>query len=87
MTFIFIHMLSFMLQPTCPVNHPCICAFIHSFIRSFVHSFVCYLTCERDILTTNEPIVMAVDTSGLSIGQGHETIYFGVRRSKSKSHV
>jgi len=36
MTFIFIHMLSFMLQSTCPVNHPCICAFIHSFLRPFI---------------------------------------------------
>ena len=45
-----------------------------------VSSFVCYQSCEHDVLKTNKLVLMQIGTSG----QRHDTINFGVRRSKFK---
>jgi len=46
---------------------------VRSSVRLFVPQFVCYPSREHDILTT-----MQIGTSG----QGHESVNFGVKRSK-----
>jgi len=51
-----------------------------------VRSFVCHQTCERDILKTNEPILMPVGTSG-PWGISMKCSFFRVRKSKVKCHT
>jgi len=53
-------------------------------VHSSVCPSMCYQTCERNILKTSELITMPFGISGWSTGQGHESITFGVRRSKVK---